>query len=315
MEVQMCYAIQNPNSANYDYGTIGMCLLIIYSAALSVVLILKQPIEIIKEVEEEIEEEIEEEKEEKKVVKEEELLLANHNAKETALALQTAYDESAKLAFEKWKETYLKDRQLALKQELADKAAAAEKATQRVMETLSNAKRATLIAREWAAASNDILASETRAREVVVGEAEARVAAARVEARAMMSRALNSNALSGDDLVLARTSAVNVEKELLQSLQELERARAHMNDFKVWNSRYKAEREIARLEANEARALMEVERVVSEKTNALEDPVFEMTDWVARRVARRIEIKKMKKMKKHKKKKMKESQEEDEKND
>ena len=327
----MYYPIQNLNSANYDYGKINigsviMCLLIIYSTAISVVLILKQPIKIIKEVEVEVE--MKEEEEEKELVKEdvkeivkeeEELLLANYNAKETALALQTAYDESAKLAFEKWKETYLKDRQLDLKQELADKAAAAEKATHRVMETLSNARRATLIAREWATASNEILASETRAREVVVGEAEARVVAARVEARAMMSRALNSNALSGDDLVSARTSAVNVEKELLQSLQELERARTHMNDFKVCNSRYKAVRELARLEADEAHALMEVERVVSENTTALEDPVFEMTDWVARRVARRVairmeikKIKKMKKMKKHKKKQMKESQEEDE---
>ena len=110
----MCYAIQNPNSANYDYGTIGMCLLIIYSTALSVVLILKQPIEIIKEVVEEVvkvdvqtqvtKEEDEEviEKEEEKTKKEEELLLANYNAKERALALQTAYDERAKLAFEKW---------------------------------------------------------------------------------------------------------------------------------------------------------------------------------------------------------------------
>lgn len=105
MEVQMCYAIQNPNSANYDYGTIGMCLLIIYSTALSVVLILKQPIEIIKEVVEEVvkvdvqtqvtKEEDEEviEKEEEKTKKEEELLLANYNAKERALALQTAYEE------------------------------------------------------------------------------------------------------------------------------------------------------------------------------------------------------------------------------
>lgn len=101
----MCYAIQNPNSANYDYGTIGMCLLIIYSTALSVVLILKQPIEIIKEVVEEVvkvdvqtqvtKEEDEEviEKEEEKTKKEEELLLANYNAKERALALQTAYEE------------------------------------------------------------------------------------------------------------------------------------------------------------------------------------------------------------------------------
>jgi hypothetical protein len=306
MEVQMCYAIQNPNSANYDYGTIGMCLLIIYSTALSVVLILKQPIEIIKEAEiiKEMEEEevVKEEVQTQVTKEEEEEVIEKEEEKERALALQIAYDDRAKLAFEKWKETYLKDRQLALKHELAEKVAASEKATQRVMETLSNARRATLIAREWATASNEMYSVEMRTREVVVGEAEARVRAVAAASRAMMSRALNSNALSGDDLVSARTSAVNVEKELLQSLQELERARTHMNDFKVWNSRYKAERELARLEANEAHALMEAERVVSEKTTTLEDPVFEMTDWVARRVAIRMEIKK---------KQMKESQEED----
>ena len=34
------------------------------------------------------------------------MLLANYNAKERALALQTAYDERANLAFEKWRDTH-----------------------------------------------------------------------------------------------------------------------------------------------------------------------------------------------------------------
>ena len=104
MEVQMCYAIQNPNSANYDYGTIGMCLLIIYSTALSVVLILKQPIEIIKEVVQtqvtkekvvkvDVQTQVTKEEDEEVIEKEEELLLANYNAKERKLALQAAYEE------------------------------------------------------------------------------------------------------------------------------------------------------------------------------------------------------------------------------
>lgn len=98
MEVQMCYAIQNPNSANYDYGTIGMCLLIIYSTALSVVLILKQPIEIINEVvkevvKEDVQTQVTKEEDEEVIEKEEELLLANYNAKERELALQAAYEE------------------------------------------------------------------------------------------------------------------------------------------------------------------------------------------------------------------------------
>jgi hypothetical protein len=100
MEIQMCYAIQNPNSANYDYGKINigsviMCLLIIYSTALSVVLILKQPIEIIKDVEEEevVKEEEVIEKKQEKAKNEEELLLANYNAKEREMALQAAYEE------------------------------------------------------------------------------------------------------------------------------------------------------------------------------------------------------------------------------
>ena len=115
MEVQMCYAIQNPNS-DYDYGTIGMCLLIIYSIALSVVLILKQPIEIIKEVVEEVvkvdvqtqvtKEEDEEVNEEEEEEDEDELLLANYRIKEREEALQEIYKERAEQAVEKWKEAY-----------------------------------------------------------------------------------------------------------------------------------------------------------------------------------------------------------------
>ena len=151
MEVQTC-AFESPAITNSDYyygkiniGSVIMCFLIIYSTALSIVLSVKQLIQVIKEeqlimeIEEEEEEEEEEkvdvqtqvtkEEEVKEIVKvdvqtqvnkeeeekerkekeqkreqkrEEELLLANYNAKERALALQAAYDERAKLAFEKW---------------------------------------------------------------------------------------------------------------------------------------------------------------------------------------------------------------------
>ena len=143
MEVQTC-AFESPTitNSNYYYGKINigsviMCFLIIYSTALSIVLSVKQLIQVIKE--EELVKEMEEEEESmvkvdvqtqviKEVVKvdvqtqvdkekerkkreqkeEEELLLANYNAKERTLALQTAYDERAKLAFEKWQEAYHK---------------------------------------------------------------------------------------------------------------------------------------------------------------------------------------------------------------
>ena len=113
MEVQTC-AFESPTitNSNYYYGKINigsviMCFLIIYSTAISIVLSVKQLIQVIKEEElvQEMEEEEEEDvqtqvdKEEKvitelEVIKEEEeeLLLANYNAKERALALQTAYD-------------------------------------------------------------------------------------------------------------------------------------------------------------------------------------------------------------------------------
>ena len=146
MEVQTC-AFESPAITNSDYyygqiniGSVIMCFLIIYSTALSIVLSVKQLIQVIKEeqlimeMEEEEEDKVdvqtqvtkeavkevvkvdvqtqvnkeEEEKERKEKEqkreqkKEEELLLANYNAKERALALQAAYDERAKLAFEKW---------------------------------------------------------------------------------------------------------------------------------------------------------------------------------------------------------------------
>ena len=142
MEVQTC-AFESPTitNSNYYYGKINMCsvimcFLIIYSTAISIVLSVKQLIQVIKEEEliKEMEDEDkvdvqtqvdkvvvkvdvqtqvdkeEEEKERKKreQKEEEELLLANYNAKERALALQAAYDERAKLAFEKWQEAYHK---------------------------------------------------------------------------------------------------------------------------------------------------------------------------------------------------------------
>ena len=93
MEVQTC-AYEPSNAYNSDYGTINitsviMCFLIIYSTALSIVLSVKQLIQIIKE-----EELIDEEEEEEEVIngvevqtqtneedykEEEELLLANYN--------------------------------------------------------------------------------------------------------------------------------------------------------------------------------------------------------------------------------------------
>ena len=144
MEVQTCafetFAFNNSNHyyGKINIGSVIMCFLIIYSTALSIVLSVKQLIQVIKEeelimemeeedkvdvqtqvtkeeeevIEKEVvkvdvqtqvtieEEEIERKKKEQK--KEEELLLANYNAKERALALQAAYDERAKLAFEKW---------------------------------------------------------------------------------------------------------------------------------------------------------------------------------------------------------------------
>ena len=140
MEVQTC-AFESPTitNSNYYYGKINigsviMCFLIIYSTAISIVLSIKQLIQVIKD--EKLIQEMEDEdkvdvqtqvikevvkvdvqtqvdKEEEKVivnevvkVEEEELLLANYNAKERSLALQTAYDERAKLAFEKWQTAY-----------------------------------------------------------------------------------------------------------------------------------------------------------------------------------------------------------------
>ena len=138
MEVQTC-AFESPAITNSDYyygqiniGSVIMCFLIIYSTALSIVLSVKQLIQVIKEEqlimemeEEEVDVQTQVTKEEEEVIvkevvkvdvqsqvnkeeeekerqekeqkreqkKEEELLLANYNAKERALALQAAYDE------------------------------------------------------------------------------------------------------------------------------------------------------------------------------------------------------------------------------
>ena len=124
MELHTC-AYEPSNAYNSDYGKINigsaiMCFLIIYSTALSIVLSVKHLIQVIneedlmneeeEEEEEELikEEEVEVIKEEDKEKNEEELLLANYNAKERALALQIAYEERAKLTFEKWREAYSK---------------------------------------------------------------------------------------------------------------------------------------------------------------------------------------------------------------
>jgi len=121
MEVQTCaYASPNVSNSNSDYyGKINitsviLCFIIIYSTALGIILSVIQLIHVIKEEEEE-EEKVIEEEEEHEVIKEEdiekneeELLLVNYNAKERALALQTAYEERAKLTFEKWREAYSK---------------------------------------------------------------------------------------------------------------------------------------------------------------------------------------------------------------
>jgi len=137
MEFHTC-AYEPSNAYNSDYekiniGYVIMCFLIIYSTALSIVLSVKQLIQVIKEEEllNEEEEEDEEEEEEEEIIKEvevdvikeeeeevineatkekneEELLLANYNAKERALALQSAYEERAKLTFEKWRDAYSK---------------------------------------------------------------------------------------------------------------------------------------------------------------------------------------------------------------
>ena len=125
MEFHTC-AYEPSNAYNTDYGKINitsviLCFIIIYSTALSIILSVIQLIQVIKEEEEEEEKVIEEvevikeEEEEDEVIKEEdkekseeELLLVNYNAKERALALQAAYEERAKLTFEKWREAFVK---------------------------------------------------------------------------------------------------------------------------------------------------------------------------------------------------------------
>ena len=126
MEVQNC-AYESHNAYDTDYGKINitsfiLCFIIIYSTALSIILSIIQLMQVIKEEEQEEEEEdegikeLEVIKEEDKEKSEEELLLANYNAKERALALQAAYEERAKLTFEKWREAHYK--LFKIKQEL-----------------------------------------------------------------------------------------------------------------------------------------------------------------------------------------------------
>ena len=151
MEVQTC-AFESPTitNSNYYYGKINigsviMCFLIIYSTAISIVLSVKQLIQVIKEEEliKEMEDEEEsmvkvdvqtqvikevvkevvkvdvqtqvEEEEEKEKEKddseddsedEDELLLANYRIKEREQALQEIYKERAEQAVEKWKKAY-----------------------------------------------------------------------------------------------------------------------------------------------------------------------------------------------------------------
>ena len=141
MEVQTC-AFESPTitNSNYYYGKINigsviMCFLIIYSTAISIVLSVKQLIQVIKEEElikemehedkvdvqtqviKEVvkvdvqtqvdkEEEEEEEKEKDDSEDEDELLLANYRIKEREQALQEIYKERAEQAVEKWKEAY-----------------------------------------------------------------------------------------------------------------------------------------------------------------------------------------------------------------
>ena len=146
MEVQTC-AFESPAITKSDYyygkiniGSVIMCFLIIYSTTLSIVLSVKQLIQVIKEeqliqeMEEEVvktqvtkvdvqtqvdkEEEEEEEKEDEEEEDEdeededeededeEELLLANYRIKEREQALQEIYKERADKAVEKWKEAY-----------------------------------------------------------------------------------------------------------------------------------------------------------------------------------------------------------------
>ena len=142
MEVQTC-AFESPTITNpdYYYGKINicsviMCFLIIYSTALSIVLSVKQLIQVSKEEEEsmvkvdvqtqvikevvkevvkvDVQTQVEEEKEkdyceddsEDDSEDEDELLLANYRIKEREQALQEIYKERAEQAVEKWKVAY-----------------------------------------------------------------------------------------------------------------------------------------------------------------------------------------------------------------
>ena len=142
MEVQNC-AFESPTitNSNYYYGKINigsviMCFLIIYSTAISIVLSVKQFIQVIKEeelikemedgevkvdvqtqvikevvkevVKVDVQTQVEEEKDDSEddSEDEDELLLANYRIKEREQALQEIYKERAEQAVEKWKEAY-----------------------------------------------------------------------------------------------------------------------------------------------------------------------------------------------------------------
>jgi hypothetical protein len=115
MDVQTC-AYTSPNVYNSDYGKINitsviMCFLIIYSTALSIVLSIKQLIQIIKEEElinEEEDEFIKEEEVINEVIKEEEVIKEVEVIKEDEEIVKRAT-----IALEKWKKAYIKNQQQA----------------------------------------------------------------------------------------------------------------------------------------------------------------------------------------------------------
>jgi hypothetical protein len=85
MELQMCNIFEeNDTLCNKQYNFIIIILIVIYSIFISVItsiiIFIKQPVE---------------------VIKEEELLLTNYNTKDRALALQAAYKEQLQVLFEK----------------------------------------------------------------------------------------------------------------------------------------------------------------------------------------------------------------------
>ena len=125
MELQVCnnYEKSDTTICDKQYNFIIIILTIIYSTFISAIIFIKQPIikEVIKEVIVEVIVEVPVEVI-KEVIKEvpvevidkvvteenneEELLLANYNTKERALALQAAYEERAFIAIKKYGDVY-----------------------------------------------------------------------------------------------------------------------------------------------------------------------------------------------------------------